>query len=426
MTLKGLWTNTSKRSDFVQNGLSHYQPSVSQVFIAVAFFTEESVIRDMVANDCHVRLIVRLGFPTSPKALKALIDNSNVEIRYFTDTSFHPKLYIFGDRVALVGSANLTNSAIFTNQEVVVSIESTDSRFNELTSLFSNFWDESQVLTNDAIDGYQEIYDKYGSVLKDIKSIEDETEKKIGKSVFSNIGRGKQKRSKENIFLESYQKTYQEAVTGYRKIKQIYESVGKRKNNNSNNIPIRVEIDSFFSFIRDVHATHETWKDRPLGWLNNQSTLLLTQIDEWLETDYPHFDETITFTNYPLITELFKSKQSINSADYDSIIEALVVLHSFHDRLRFYSGGLDTLKKVFKEGNELSKVRSSFCHLLFGGGDIIKRMADLLYDETYKLSNFGESNVQELVGWVNNEDLPVINGRTTKVLRYYGFDVRQL
>jgi hypothetical protein len=53
-------------------------------------------------------------------------------------------------------------------------------------------------------------------------------------------------------------------------------------------------------------------------------------------------------------------------------------------------------------------------------------MANLIYDRTYKLDEFGQANVQELVGWVNNEELPVVNGRTTKVLRFYGFDVRQL
>jgi hypothetical protein len=63
---------------------------------------------------------------------------------------------------------------------------------------------------------------------------------------------------------------------------------------------------------------------------------------------------------------------------------------------------------------------------LYGKGDIVKRMADLIYDSSYKLNEFGQSNVQELVGWINKEELPVINGRTTKVLRYYGFDVRQL
>ena len=57
---------------------------------------------------------------------------------------------------------------------------------------------------------------------------------------------------------------------------------------------------------------------------------------------------------------------------------------------------------------------------------MVRRMADLIYVQDYKLNHFGVANVQELVGWYNQEDLPVVNGRTTKMLRYFGFDVRQV
>jgi hypothetical protein len=53
-------------------------------------------------------------------------------------------------------------------------------------------------------------------------------------------------------------------------------------------------------------------------------------------------------------------------------------------------------------------------------------MANSIFDSKYKLNEFGQANVQELVGWCNREDLPIINGRTTKVLRYFGSKVRQL
>ncbi len=41
-------------------------------------------------------------------------------------------------------------------------------------------------------------------------------------------------------------------------------------------------------------------------------------------------------------------------------------------------------------------------------------------------AEFGQSNVQELIGWRNKEGLPVINGRTTKLLRFFGSKVRQI
>lgn len=423
--MDGLWTNRNVLADFVLNGLRTYQLTVSEVYIAVAFFTEEQVVKDIISDDCHIRMVVRLGFPTKPAALRALINNPNIEIRYYTDPSFHPKLYIFGDKVVLLGSANLTQSALRTNQEIVASIEPADPRFDELTSLFSDYWNEAQVLTLESLDTYEECYKRYGKAINDISRIDEESQSKLGNTSFPNIDRGKQEKLKENVFLDNYRKTYQESVSAFRKIKEVYESVGRRKNDFTS-IPIRTEIDSFFSFVRDTHAMHEAWCEQPIGWNSDRKTLLLSHVNEWLETDWPHYDSKICYENYPLITRIFESQESINESRYDEIISALKVLHSFHDRLRFYPGGLSTLVDAFKKNNDLNKVKSSLVHLLFGKGDAINRMADLIYDSAYKLNVFGQANVQELIGWINKEELPVINGRTTKVFRYYGFDVRQL
>lgn len=423
--MQGLWTNRNSLSDFIQNGLRLYQSSVTEVYIAVAFFTEEEVVKEFLDNNCHVRMVVRLGFPTNPKALRSLVKNPNVEIRYYSDSSFHPKLYIFGDKIAFVGSANLTRNALLTNQEVVVSIESDNPRFNELMSLFSDYWKESQVLTSESITAYETIYKKYTKSISDIYRIDEETQSKIGNTAFPNINRGNRRTSKENVFLYNYRKTYQESVTAFEKIKGVYKSVGRRKNN-FGGIPIRLEIDSFFSFVRDVHAIREIWKDQPIGWTDNRKALVLEHVNEWLETDWHHYDTEICYENYPKIIKVFGSEERINLATYDEIIQALVVLHSFHDRLRHFSGGLNTLMNSFKTNNNIDHIKSSLIHLLYGKGDIVKRMADLIYDSSYKLSVFGQANVQELVGWINKEELPVINGRTTKVFRYYGFDVMQL
>jgi phosphatidylserine/phosphatidylglycerophosphate/cardiolipin synthase-like enzyme len=86
------------------------------------FFAEAQVVADLAKNGCHVKLVVRLGFPTSAYALRQLLDSQpdSVQIRFFTGSAFHPKLYLFGTRAALVGSANLTSAAINTNQEVMV------------------------------------------------------------------------------------------------------------------------------------------------------------------------------------------------------------------------------------------------------------------------------------------------------------------
>src|SRR2546422_11697848 len=103
MASLGLYTNRNSRGDFVQNAFSAQGDPPCNIYIAVAFFTDPGVIKRFIAQGCTVRLIVRLGFPTSADSLLQAFRLPGAEIRYFTDRSFHSKLYIFGPGAAPVG-----------------------------------------------------------------------------------------------------------------------------------------------------------------------------------------------------------------------------------------------------------------------------------------------------------------------------------
>lgn len=419
-----LYTNRVSKNDFIKHGIINHIEDSMDLFIASAFFTEFDIVDEFLARGCHLRIVVRLGFPTSPVALEKLLNHNNVEARFFTSNSFHPKLYIFGDKTIILGSANLTRSATLSNQEVMVRLDAEDHRFAELQELFSDYWDEAEVLTKDAIKKYRNIYNKFSQVNRYLSEMENTITDNIGDVNFANIYRGSKKNTNKSIFLDTYQKSYQEAVTAFRRIENVYKNHERKVVGDL--IPLRLEIDSFFSFVRDFYATQDTWKDQPLGWDEQQKYRANTLINEWLRTKWEHFEDRIVPINYPLIKRVLGSRQSIKAASMDNIVDALCVLHSFHDRFRFYKGGLETLKSSFIEYNEEKQVKHTLTYLLYGIGDTISRMADCIYDREYKLNHFGKSNIQELIGWINNEELPVINGRTTKVLRYFGNDIRQI
>ncbi|WP_438288665.1 phospholipase D-like domain-containing protein [Edwardsiella tarda] len=419
-----LYTNSKSRDDFIKPGISSKIEKDMDIFIASAFFTEHEIISEMIEKGCHIRIIVRLGFPTSPAALKMLINN-NVEARFFTGNSFHPKIYIIGDKAAFIGSANLTRAALLSNQEVVLSVTSEDLEFNELNSIFNDYWNDAQVLDKNAINKYSKIYNKHKEISSKIKSMDDSICQDIGIFEFSNINRGKKKKNKKTIFLDSYKKSYQESCSAFKRIKDEY-SLSKRKVS-EDIIPLHLEIDSFFSFVRDKHAIKDTWELQPLDW-NTQKLKLKDLITEWHSIYWEHFEDRIIHQNYPLIKKTFSSKETIKNSSINDIVNTLCVLHSFHDSLRFHKGGLESLKSNFIKNNEEEKVKNTLSYLLFGNDELIVRMANCIYDNDYKLNHFGQANVQELIGWINKEkeDYPVINGRTTKILRYFGFDVRQL
>lgn len=420
-----IYANRNTHSDFVKNAIEKFTEEKSNVYIAAAFFTEPTVVEEMARKGCRVRLVIRLGFPTNPSAIKRLMGISNVEIRYFTDHSFHPKLYIFGDKAALVGSANLTTAAILTNQEVVTSIEGEDQRLGELSSLFQDYWAQAKVMTDSILSDYEKIYKQNADISRKIDALDDEVIKKIGRVVVNNIDRDEQKESGENIFIDDFRRSYQECVSAFNVIKDVYDRRGYRKAP-ENLIPLRLEIDSFISFIRDFHARGEIWEAAPRRSGDAQKAYIDSFIDEWSKTYWKHFEETIVQVNYPRLIRAFSSPEEIIASSDDELFEALCVLHSFHDRFRFFDGGLPTWKNVFLKESSPARVRRSLAYLVFGKGDIAVRMANLLYSSEYKLNQFGRANVQELIGWINNQDLPVINGRTTKVLRFFGFDVQSL
>ncbi|MBW2005687.1 MAG: NgoFVII family restriction endonuclease [Deltaproteobacteria bacterium] len=420
-----LYTNRNSHSDFIQNAINTLITKANTINIAVAFLTDTSVLDNLSKQGCNVRIVTRLGYPTSPNALEALLKIKNIEARFFSDRSFHPKLYIFGTSGALAGSANLTHSAMTTNQEIMVHIDAEDSIFTELVELFSEYWNEAKVLTQQTVEDYKKIYNSFKSLSSDASKLETEVHKKIGKVVGFNIGRETVKQTKENIFIKDYRKTYQESVSAFNTIRRVYEEVGQRKIAEAH-IPLRLEIDSFISFVREGHAKKESWKNTPIVSGEPQNRKIRELVEEWHQTPWPYFEETIVHETYPRLKKVFASTSSVLEATADEIFGALCTLHSFHDRLRFYPGGLNTLKEEFLGKNDINQVKESLNYLMFGEDDNIQRMANLIFNNKFKLNVFGQANVQELIGWQNKEELPVINGRTTKVLRYFGFDIRQL
>lgn len=420
-----VFANRKQRSDFVIAELQRRGIKDCDVFIAVAFFTEAEVVKTLLEKGCKIRMVVRLGFPTNPAALEAIRRHESISLRFYSSMSFHPKLYIFGDDVALVGSANLTHSALTSNQEVVVGIAGDDERFAELAAIFQNYWDDAEVLTGEKLATYAQAYKKFAVHDNAADKLARELADALGNTAPANIDRGEKKRSKQSLFLSNYRKTYQDAVAAFNTARRAYEATGYRKASGQD-IPLRLEIDSFISFVRDKETEGDSWGLGPMRNDAEQAVFVQGLVEKWKVTKWPHFEDRIVGENYPRLIRVFASRESLAKAADDELFEALCTLHSFHDRLRFHDGGMPTWKKRFLAANKPERVRESLAYLVFGDGDVIERMANMIYNEDYWLSEFGQSNVQELIGWRNREELPVINGRTTKILRFFGAKVRQI
>ena len=141
--------------------------------LSIAFISDSgiSAIRQSLLNAKKAnkkgRIVTStyLGF-NSPKAFKELLNlfrGSKVEIRIYQKEGFHPKGYIFrlnNSQKIIIGSSNLTQQALCTNQEWNICLTSFSnaeivSRVNEE---FEIQWENSTELTDEWISKYEKDY----------------------------------------------------------------------------------------------------------------------------------------------------------------------------------------------------------------------------------------------------------------------------
>ena len=253
-----LYTNRTAK-DTVREAFRSYAHGVNEILIASPFFSYDALLKEILETNktCLIRLVVRLGPATSPDALKTILSHEKVQIRYFTSPLFHAKIYIFGDRTALIGSANLTEAGFQSNREVCISLNQEHDCFDDLSKLFNSYWNQAEVLTTERLQEYSIIY-REGTSAGDYK-LEKKVLDKFGDiSPKEGIQVGKKKQSKEKIFLESYTRTYQEFLTAYKNVEYLYKLDGRRQHT-EDVVPLRIEIDQFFSFIRERFTIGDSW-----------------------------------------------------------------------------------------------------------------------------------------------------------------------
>lgn len=419
--MDGLFTNSSARSDFLRRLFDERCATPTNAQIAVAFLTDAAPILRLADRGSQIRVIVRLGYPTAPDALRALLNNPRVLPRYINNETFHPKLYLFNGWGAVVGSSNMTRAALTTNQEVNVVIPAEDERYDELLALFAEYWGQVAPLSSIVIDEYERIYERHREARRGISQMDEEV-RGLRQTSIENVRRDLPVPDARDLFLDEYRATYQGFLNAFRTVERVYTAIGRRKVPESS-VPLRIEIDSFLSWLRDQHATGESYETAPILAGNALESKTRQFIEQWHVGEYRWFDNEVVARRYPLISHAFRSEEAIAEASFDAILEALSCENSFYDRLRFFKGGHETHLKVFRESNSLDRVRRSLRYLVFGTDDHVVRMARCIFDAEFKLNEFGRSAVQELVGWVNNDNIPICNSRTLRSLRWLGYDV---
>lgn len=165
--------NNAKKNIKVKQEIEKCFDKCESFDLSVAFVKDSgiSAIKQSLINVANKNVKGRivtstyLGF-NSPKSFRILYDlfnNSKVEVRIFKDEGFHPKGYIFknsNDYQVIVGSSNLTQSALCVNQEWNICLNGTnkDEVIKRINSEFEDQWRNSEPLTEKFIDEYAKDY----------------------------------------------------------------------------------------------------------------------------------------------------------------------------------------------------------------------------------------------------------------------------
>ncbi len=131
---------------------------------------------------------------TQPSALRELMQFPNIEIRAYTKGGFHPKGYIFEHSnyySIIIGSANLTASALTMNQEWSVKFLScTDGQIVfTVREEFEEIWNQADIVNEEWLSSYSNKYEEKKLTLKLVnKQIKElrKQEKELNKTAESN------------------------------------------------------------------------------------------------------------------------------------------------------------------------------------------------------------------------------------------------
>ncbi|MDU5721634.1 DUF3427 domain-containing protein [Clostridium butyricum] len=167
-----LLINDYSKGNKVLNDLISELNKCNEFYISVAFITSSGIVplietlKSLEKRNIKGKILTTdyLNF-SEPKALKKLLQFSNIELKLYSKENFHTKGYIFkfdSHYKIIVGSSNLTQTALTKNKEWNLKISSLEEGYltENILDEFDTLWNDSEELTLDWIETYESIYKK--------------------------------------------------------------------------------------------------------------------------------------------------------------------------------------------------------------------------------------------------------------------------
>ena len=315
----------------------------------------------------------------------------------------HAKIYIIDDD-ALITSANLTGTAFSKRYEVGGFLSTEESK--QLIELYESWWNETA----------KDIPVNWSESLSPQEDEQKSQEEKGGKTLpelwklpkaphISHEG-------KPQNFLDYgyFRDRYHDFAKKYSTVQRI-----------SPDMPLYLEVDAFLDFLFH-HGTRPSFKYRrirgkpllPPRELSSEEKVKEIQryaplFRQWVEDGH---DIIWRQSSSRLIRKKLKANNitSLQRHEVAEVVEQLNCMNSLP---------LNKTRFLNPQNNDINTIRSAWSQLLYGEEGLQKRMAQCKQDLRY----FGNSSVQELLGFFAPDEYPIRNSNSNAGLRFFGYDV---
>ena len=417
-----IFSNGAQRG-YVINPFERLMEPASQLYLAAPYFSFVDPIVKAAAHGKHVRLLIGLNQATSPRALEKVYGTPGIDIRYLTRW-FHAKIYIF-DAAALLGSSNLTDAGLHSNREAVICLDQPEDAtdVDDIRALFHELWDTGKVLTDATLNKFTMAHEKLRRGGPDPDTVIEDA---VGRAEPLTIDVESRRRSTRRIFEEDLRRQVHEQYRpAFDEVSQLLHEEDLRRPDLARLAPA-FETNRFLNYVRLTHVIgDEAWQSAPLRSNEERRGTIIHYGREWRGAKDNRVPEDF-FVRLDTADRVFTGPDAFGTRTKDEITAGLMSIHAFTEQFRFVKGGEANLPIEFwnQNGNDLERVRSTLSHLLYGTGDFIERLHDILFDSSIKIRLFARFCALELYGTVNPDECPPMNGRMAKALRFLGFDVK--
>lgn len=149
----------------IKNEVENLLSEAIEVNIAVALFSNYAInALQNVPENCKLQIVTGVDLPTPIEVLRTLKNKYNKKARIYTESFFHPKVYIFRLKnkklVAYIGSGNFTEGGLLNNIEVFYKVED-EEECNNILDWFENVFNKSLYITDNFLIEYKEYSRKW-------------------------------------------------------------------------------------------------------------------------------------------------------------------------------------------------------------------------------------------------------------------------